>query len=148
MDGSHIPIPCPGEEHRKAYYNYKGFYSVILLALVDNAGMFRWITCGAPGSCGDAGVWRWSKQSKRIAADQLLPVESRIQVCDGRYILGDSAFGNLSWLLTPWDFPSTRPQRFFNYLHSSTRFVVEHAFGRLKVSLARCCYLCLSCVAS
>ncbi|CAN0314302.1 unnamed protein product, partial [Ectocarpus sp. 4 AP-2014] len=25
-----------------------------------------------------------------------------------------------------------RIQRFFNYKHSQTRFIVEHAFGRLK----------------
>ncbi|CAN0237523.1 unnamed protein product, partial [Ectocarpus sp. 12 AP-2014] len=122
MDGSHIPIPSPSGRDRSAYYNYKGFYSVILLAIVDNAGMFRWINCGAPGSAGDAGVWRWCKQSKRIAAEQLKPVSQRTQVCSERCTLGDSAFGNLPWLLTPWNSPSSRAQRFFNYVHSQTRF--------------------------
>lgn len=133
MDGTHIPIPAPSESDRTAYYNYKGFYSVILLALVDNVGFFRWIVSGPPGSAGDAGVWRWSKQSKDIAAEQNVPEEQRTRICRNRVILGDSAFSNSAWLLTPYDNPVTRIQRFFNYKHSQTRFIVEHAFGRLKV---------------
>ena len=37
IDGSHLPIKCPngGSESMKQYYNFKNFYSVILLALVD-----------------------------------------------------------------------------------------------------------------
>lgn len=132
MDGSHIPIPAPPGRDMAAYFNYKGFYSVILLAIVDNAGLFRWICVGPPGSSGDAGVWKWCKLSKEIVADQLLPELHRKIIFRGRYILGDSAFANSDWLLTPFDAPSTRFQRFFNYKHSQTRFIVEHAFGRLK----------------
>ena len=89
-------------------------------------------TAGPPGSSGDAGVWKWCKLSKEIAADQFLPELHRKIVFGGRYILGDSAFANSVWLLTPFDAPSTRSQRFFNYKHSQTRFIVEHAFGRLR----------------
>ena len=133
MDGSHVPVPAPSDHARTAYYNYKGFYSVVLLALVDNVGFFRWIVAGAPGSCGDAGVWNWSKQSKDIKEEQKLPEAQRTRVCRNRFILGDSAFANSAFLLTPYDNPVTRIQRFFNYKHSQTRFIVEHAFGRLKV---------------
>lgn len=134
MDGSHIPVPAPSGRDMSAYFNYKGFYSVILLALVDNAGFFRWIVSGPPGSAGDAGVWRWSKLSKDIAEDQKRPVGQRTRISRNRVILGDSAFSNSSWLLTPYDNPVTRIQRFFNFKHSQTRFIVEHAFGRLKVT--------------
>lgn len=133
MDGSHIPVPAPAGRDMAAYFNYKGFYSVILLALVDNAGFFRWIISGTPGSAGDGGVWRWAKLSKDIAEEQKLPVGQRTRISRDRVILGDSAFPNSSWLLTPYDNPVTRIQRFFNYKHSQTRFIVEHAFGRLKV---------------
>ena len=132
MDGSHIPIPAPPGKDMAAYYNYKGFYSVILLAIVDYVGLFRWICAGPPGSSGDAGVWRWCKLSKDIADEQSLPEPQRTKIFRDRYILGDSAFSNSDRLLTPFDAPSTRFQRFFNYKHSQTRFIVEHAFGRLK----------------
>ena len=37
IDGWHCPIKCPsgGIESIKQYYNFKNFYSVVLLALVD-----------------------------------------------------------------------------------------------------------------
>lgn len=135
MDGSHIPVPAPSGRDAHAYFNYKGFFSVILLAIVDNAGFFRWMVAGPPGSAGDAGVWRWTEQSKDIAAEQSLPEAQRTRICRNRFILGDSAFPNCSWLLTPYDAAVTRLQRFFNYKHSQTRFIVEHAFGRLKVTV-------------
>ncbi|CAN0548977.1 unnamed protein product, partial [Ectocarpus sp. 12 AP-2014] len=133
-DGPHIPVPCPTLRDMSAYFNYEGFSSVVLLALVDNAGFFRWITSGLPGASGDAGVWNWSRQSKDIAQEQKLPEAQRRRICRNRFILGDSAFANSSWLLTPYDNPVTRIQRFFNNEHSQTRFIVEHAFGRLKVN--------------
>lgn len=53
-------------------------------------------------------------------------------MADGGCILGDSAFAESPWLRTPIPAPSTRSERFFNWKHSSIRFRVEHAFGRLK----------------
>ena len=37
VDGSHIPIKCPkgGAQAIKQYFNFKGFYSIVLMALVD-----------------------------------------------------------------------------------------------------------------
>ena len=38
VDGCQIPIKCPpgGPESRKEYYNFKNFYSVIMMGLVDS----------------------------------------------------------------------------------------------------------------
>ena len=132
IDGSHIPIPAPSEAAQGSYYNYKGFFSVVLVAIVDNDGLFRWICAGAPGSCGDGEIFKWSRWYKKLIADQSKPASSRRLITKGRVILGDSAFANCEWLLCPYDAPATRHQRFYNYKHSGTRFVVEHAFGRLK----------------
>lgn len=41
VDGSHIRIPGPDEELLLAYYNCKKFYSIVILAIVDNVGKFR-----------------------------------------------------------------------------------------------------------
>ena len=37
VDGCHIPIKCPpgGQESCKEYHNFKNFYSVVLMAIVD-----------------------------------------------------------------------------------------------------------------
>ena len=49
-------------------------------------------------------------------------------------ILGDSAYPLFAWLLTPYKDTGhlSESERFYNYIHSSTRMVVERAFGRLK----------------
>ena len=50
IDGFHLPIKCPkgGSEAMKQYYNFKNFYSVVLLALVDASYRFTWVSLVAP----------------------------------------------------------------------------------------------------
>ncbi|CAN0122751.1 unnamed protein product [Pylaiella littoralis] len=138
MDGSHIPVPGMESKYQSQYYNYKQFFSVVLLAVVDDRGLFRWICAGAPGSCGDSGIFKWSHFYKQIVDDQKLPEGDRTVIGPSMVILGDSAFQNCEWLLTPIDNPTNREQRFFNHNHSSSRFVVEHGFGRFKWKY-QCC---------
>ena len=47
---SHLPIKCPsgGQEAMKQYYNFKNFYSVVLLGLVDANYRFIWASLRAP----------------------------------------------------------------------------------------------------
>ncbi|KAL3189882.1 hypothetical protein MRX96_020895 [Rhipicephalus microplus] len=59
LDGCHFPI-SPPKEHATDYYNYKGWYSIILLALVDHRYRFRYINVGAPGRCHDSHVFGYS----------------------------------------------------------------------------------------
>ncbi|KAH8033198.1 hypothetical protein HPB51_008193 [Rhipicephalus microplus] len=55
LNGCHFPV-SPPKENAIDYYNYKGWYSVILLALVDHKYRFRYINVGSPGRCHDAHV--------------------------------------------------------------------------------------------
>ena len=52
VDGCHIPLKCPagGLEASKEYHNFKNFYSVILMAMVDSNYQFIWGSCGFPGN--------------------------------------------------------------------------------------------------
>ncbi|KAH9371803.1 hypothetical protein HPB48_001402 [Haemaphysalis longicornis] len=43
------------------YHNYKGWYSIILLALVDHKYRFRFVNVGAPGRCHDSHAYQLSK---------------------------------------------------------------------------------------
>ncbi|KAL3194663.1 hypothetical protein MRX96_046009 [Rhipicephalus microplus] len=65
LDGCHFPI-SPPKEHATDYYNYKGWYSIILLALVDHRYRFRYINVGAPGRCHDSHVFGYSRISNAI----------------------------------------------------------------------------------
>ena len=52
IDGCHIPIKCPpgGAEACKEYHNFKNFYSIVLMAMVDSSYRFIWGSCGFPGN--------------------------------------------------------------------------------------------------
>jgi len=131
IDGSHIKV-SPPEAVAKAYYNYKHYYSISLLAIVDNEGLFRWFCSGAPGSCGDSGVLRHTHFFHEAEAERTKPPGRRRTLANGAVILGDSAFAESDWMRTPILKPNGRAERFFNYKHSSQRFRVEHGFGRVK----------------
>ena len=59
------------------YFNYKGYFSLVLLALVDVEYKFLWVNVGASGSSSDAAIFKCSKLRRKIENDTLglLPPE-------------------------------------------------------------------------
>ena len=55
INGSHVPILTPALNHTD-YYNRKGWYSMLIQAVVDHNYMFRDICIGWPGSARHARV--------------------------------------------------------------------------------------------
>lgn len=129
IDGSQVRTPSPGDRIAVAYYNYKHFCSIILLAVVDSVGMFRWFVSRPPGSCGDSGVLQSTPFYDKIINDQARPAHTREVLADGACMLGNSAFAEIPWLRTPIPAPQTRSERLYNYKHSSMRYRLEDAFG-------------------
>ena len=70
IDGLHCPIKCPagGAESMKQYYDFKNFYSVVFLALVDAHYRFIWASIAAPGNTYDSTYFQstslWEKNCK------------------------------------------------------------------------------------
>ncbi|KAL1484694.1 hypothetical protein MTO96_032431 [Rhipicephalus appendiculatus] len=59
LDGCHIEV-CPPKEHDTDYYNYKGWYSTILLAVVDHRYKFMFTNVGSAGRMHDAAMFERS----------------------------------------------------------------------------------------
>ena len=137
VDGCHIPIKCPpgGANARKEYHNFKNFYSIILMALVDARYRFIWGSCGFPGNSHDSIILQSTSLWSAISNGQLLPdfthEEQRLSVPP--LILGDSAFPLETFLMKPYtNAVLTKEQRYFNYRLSRARMIVEGAYGQLK----------------
>ena len=137
IDGSHLPIKCPSgvSEAMKQYHNFKKFYSVVLLALVDAKYRFIWAALGAPGNTHDSTCFQSTSLWENITNNRVLP--QKFQVVDNVHvppmILGHGAFPMKSWICKPYgDAVLTEENRYFNYRLSRARMVSEGAFGKLK----------------
>ena len=72
IDGSHIPILHPYESASN-YYNRKGYYSIIMQAMVDFRGLFMDVYIGWPGKVHDARVFVNSSLYQKRKSGTLLP---------------------------------------------------------------------------
>ena len=135
IDGKHVAIRKP-KHGGSLYFNYKGFHSIILMALVDGDYKFRWAEVGTNGAASDAQIFNDCELHDMHDDGQLpfpapepLPHDDR----DMPYFyVADDAFALQKWLMKPHSLRGlTRGQRIFNYRLSRARRVVENAFGIL-----------------
>lgn len=135
MDGKHIAIRCPLKSGSN-YYNYKQFYSIILLALVDADYKFKYIDCGCNGRVSDGGVFTNSTLFQTLESNTFhippgKPLPQRNTPVPF-VIVRDEAFPLKSYSIKPY--PSRNldhNRRIFNYRLSRGRGIVENVFGIL-----------------
>lgn len=135
-DGKHIAIEKPPESG-SLFYNYKGFFSIVLFAVVNANYEFMYVHTGTNGSVGDAAILKCTKFWQKMQENSLnMPSPSPLPGTneDVPYVfLGDSAFALNKNLMKPFPFKNiNREQRIFNYRLSRARRVVENAFGILS----------------
>ena len=53
------------------YHNYKGFFSIVMLALVDGPYKFRWVDVATAGSCSDAQIFNTCLLKRKIDDDSI-----------------------------------------------------------------------------
>ena len=107
VDGCHISMKCPsgGNEARKEYYNFKNFYSIVMMGIVGADYKFLWI----PGSSNDACTFQPSRLYQNIVANDFFPEIQKVVKIPNRnelqlllILLGDSAFPHHVWLQKPF----------------------------------------------
>ena len=118
IDGSHIPVRAPTLNHTD-YYNRKGWYSIIIQAVVDHNYIFQDVCIGWPGSVHDAWVFANSALYQKATSQKILSGHSKqIMGCDiPALLVGDSGYPLLTWLMKPYAHNTslTRAQRSYNY---------------------------------
>jgi len=135
MDGKHIRIKCPAKSG-SLHWNFKNFYSTVLLAVVDSNYNFLVAEIGAPGSQSDSGVLMSSVFDKLVSTAKInFPAEREIG-SEGRVpavILADQGFPLKEWMMKPFPVVGAANvrQAIFNYRLSRARVISENAFGIL-----------------
>ncbi len=137
IDGKHIQIQAPGNSG-SVFHNYKGTFSIVLLAVADADYKFMYIDIGTEGASNDAGIFDRSNLKDALHSGELglpaVPPDDPLQV--PYHLLADDAFGLSERVMKPYPNKSTEArQKVFNYRFSRGRRVVENSFG---IMAARC----------
>ena len=135
LDGKHVRIRCPPKTS-SLYHNYKGFFSVILMALVDAQYKFLWIDVGGNGAMSDAQIYNDSELKTCLEDGTIGFPEPDPLPNDDRpmpyFLLGDDAFSLSKYMMKPYGLRGlNKEQMITNYRISRGRRVVENAFGIL-----------------
>lgn len=137
VDGKHIRIVCPAKSG-SMYYNYKEYYSVVLMAVADSKYRFVYVDIGSFGKDCDSSVFKQSSLWKLIETNTLqLPDEKCLPGIESPkipyFFVGDEAFGLHEHLLRPYGGTHlSLEKRIFNYRLCRARRYVECAFGILS----------------
>ena len=119
LDGKHVACRCP-RNSGSLYFNYKGFYSIVLMALVDADYKFIWADLGGCGSASDAQIYNDS-ELKQCAEDGTLGFPDPEPLPNDNqdvpyFFVGDDAFGLRPNMMKPYSQRGLQDEeRIFNY---------------------------------
>ena len=135
LDGKHAAIRKP-KHSGSIYYNYKGFFSIVILVLCDANYKAIWAHVGSPGSQSDCGIYNESPMFQGIQDEtiKLPPPEPMPNDTEDTpfFFIGDDAFPLRQHILKPFSARYLETEQLvFNYRLSRARRVVENLFGIL-----------------
>lgn len=138
IDGRHMAIQNPVGAG-SMFHNYKGFYSIVLMAVCDANYCFTYANVGCQGRISDGGVFNQCSLAQKLEKGilNLPPPEA---LAEGRkpvpyVIVADNAFALKENMMNPYSGQDSQilgsPQRIYNYRLSSARSRIENTFGIL-----------------
>ncbi|KYN18148.1 Putative nuclease HARBI1, partial [Trachymyrmex cornetzi] len=133
MDGKHIRIDPPLQSG-SSYFNYKGTFSIVLLALVDAQLRFIFVDIGTNGRVSDRGIWNkcalkhYLETSNNILPPSFLPdTEQEFPYV----IIADEGFTLSTNVMIPYPKQQCigkKERRIYNYRLSRGRRTSENGF--------------------
>lgn len=135
VDGKHIRVIRPTHTG-SLYYNYKNYFSIVLMAICDAKYKFICIDVGAYGKCSDSSVFKNSHFYEKLTNNDLDMPSKRPITETGVplpfVIVGDEAFSLSENIMRPYAGRNlTDKKRIFNYRLSRARRYIECTFGIL-----------------
>lgn len=153
VDGKHVMIQAPPNSG-SLFFNYKGFFSVVLLATCDANYKFTTVDIGGYGKQSDGGIFLKCGLGKALQEGKLtknsliwcsatirhftgsLPIPDKVAL-EGTTIsqpctfVGDDAFALSEFMMKPYPEKGLkdRKKRIFNYRLSRARRIIENVFG-------------------
>ena len=136
IDGKHVSIQCPLKSG-SLYYNYKGYFSIVLLAVCDAHYTFTFTDIGGYGSTNDSSIFNntdifRAAESGALDFPDAEPLDGFANDQIPYFFVGDEAFALKTWMQRPYPGKSLlEAKRIFNYRLSRARRVIENSFGIL-----------------
>nr|CAI5823033.1 unnamed protein product [Callosobruchus analis] len=136
IDGKHINVKAPTHSGSD-FFNYKAYFSIVLLAVVDANYNFIYVNVGCQGRISDGGVFNNTSFKKGLEESSLRLPPSR--ALPGRttlipfVIVADDALPLSTNIMKPYFGVHEKgsKKRIFRYRLSRSRRVSENAFGAL-----------------
>lgn len=134
VDGKHLRVVKP-EHSGSLYFNYKGYFSIVLMAVCDANYRFTFVDIGAYGSKADPTVFQKSSLWKNIQDEAIeFPKSEPLPGSESPnvpyFFLGDEAFPLSTKLMRPFGGHNLSVEkRVFNYRLSRGRRLIECTFG-------------------
>ena len=137
VDGKHVAVRQPPNSG-SLFFNYKNYFSIVLMAVVDAGYRFVMVDVGNYGSNSDTGIWKNSIIGQQHINDhlelpprKLLPGYPEAGLMPHCFV-GDEAFGLVPNMMRPFQrqcgLKLPEDQIVYNYRHSQARLIVECVF--------------------
>ena len=134
LDGKHVAIDCP-KNAGSNFYNYKGFHSLVLMAICDANYCFLLVDIGGYGCDNDASLFSQSEMGTAFNQHRMhIPEPENVHGTTLPYVLvADEIFPLKTWLMKPYAAKTLdEKKRIYNYRLSRSRRTIENAFGILS----------------